>query len=132
MPDSLDTAGGTAFSRLAGIATNSTGHIFVADDGHNLVRIFDPDGTYAGALDTAGGQTFRMPAAVAVGPDDRIYVSDTDANNVDKRDRRNVQIFDPDGTYAGRLATTVSTEFDTPLSVATNSTGYVFVADSWQ
>ena len=118
-----------ASSRPAGIATNSTGYIFVAYNGDNLVLIFDPDGVHVGALVTRDDLTFREPAGVAVGPDDRIYVSDTDENR-DERDRRIVQIFDQDGTYAGVLATTVNTEFDVPLAVATNSSGHVFVADS--
>ena len=126
-----DTTGGAAFSRPAGIATNSTGYTFIADHGSDLVQIFDPSGVYAGALVTAtDGLTFREPAGVAIGKDDMIYVSDTNDSNTNERDRRIVQIFDQDGTYAGVLATTVNTEFDVPISVATNSSGHVFVADS--
>ena len=125
-----DDTGGAAFSRPAGIATNSTGYTFIADHGSDLVQIFDPSGVYAGALVTAGDLTFREPAGVAIGKDDMIYVSDTNDSNTNERDRRIVQIFDQDGTYAGVLATTVNTEFDVPLAVATNSSGHVFVADS--
>ena len=126
-----DDTGGAAFSRPAGIATNSTGYTFIADHGSDLVQIFDPDGVYAGALvTTTDGLTFREPAGVAIGKDDMIYVSDTNDSNTNERDRRIVQIFDQDGTYAGVLATTVTTEFNVPISVATNSSGHVFVADS--
>ena len=124
-----DTTGGAAFSRPEGIATNSTGYTFIADNGPNLVQIFDPSGVYAGALDIADGLMFREPAGIAIGKDDMIYVSDIDENR-DERDRRIVQIFNQDGTYAGVLATTVTTEFNVPISVATNSSGHVFVADS--
>ena len=118
------------FSRPAGIATNSTGYTFIADNGSNLVLIFDPSGVYAGVLDPPDDLTFREPAGVAIGKDDMIYVSDVEKNTRNDRDRRIVQIFNPDGTYEGLLTTSVSTEFDVPLAVATNSSGHVFVADS--
>ena len=130
MPDTPEYVS-AAFFRPAGIATNSTGYTFIADNGLNLVQIFDPSGVYAGALDTTtDGLTFRDPAGVAIGKDDMIYVSDTAESSQGDSDRRIVQIFDRDGTYKGLLTTRVSTEFNVPISVATNSSGHVFVADS--
>ena len=74
------------------------------------------------ALDTTGGTAFAGPFGVATNSTDFIFVTDFVNNNV--------QIFNPDGTFADSLDTTGGTAFGDPRGVATNSTDFIFVTDS--
>ncbi len=120
----LDTTDGTAFDIPQGIATNSTDFIFVADAGASPnVQIFHPNGTTTGVnLDTNGGTAFDTPVGVATNSTDFIFVSDQGANNV--------QIFNPDGTFAGTQPTTGGTAFSTLKFLAVDSDDRLIVSDS--
>jgi len=118
------TGGGTAFGDVRGVATNSTGFIFVTDEFESNVQIFNPDGTFAGALDTTGGGTaFVNPVGVVTDNDDDIIVSDNGADNVQK--------FNPDGTFAGAAVNPCcgAIAFVAPVGVAIDSNGNLFVSD---
>ena len=110
----------------AGVAINSTGHVFVADGGNHRVQVFDPFGEYVADFGGRGrgNGSFDGPAGIAVNSTGHVFVAD--ANN----DR--IQVFDPSGQYVSKFGTkgTANGMMDRPEDVAINGTGYIYVADA--
>jgi DNA-binding beta-propeller fold protein YncE len=70
--------GGGQFSKPRGIAVDSKGNIYVADQGNARIQKFDADGKFVstfGTLGEAEGQ-FKEPNGVAVDPSGNVYVLD--------------------------------------------------------
>jgi len=79
--DSFGEAGDATgyMARPKGVATDSRGHIYVADALFHVVQIFDRQGRY---LDSFGSQgqgagEFWMPSGLYIDDRDRIYVADS-------------------------------------------------------
>ncbi len=84
MPTAFTGGEGTGagqFSKPRGIATDSTGNIYVADTGNSRIQKFDPMGKFLTAFGTAGSSEgeLREPNGIVVDARGRIYV--TDAGN---------------------------------------------------
>jgi len=121
-----DISGGKEFSAPAAVAVDSTNRIIVSDVGHNLVQIYDSEGSFlTGFNGTDGGGTeFSSPIAIAVDSNNyRIIVVD----NIGKL----VQIFDSDGTFVADFDGTDNggTKFDNPRAVAVDSNNRIIVSD---
>jgi len=137
------------FSTPTGVALDGSGNVYVADsaemDPHPLhVRVVTPEGivrTLAGSGQSgykdgvATEAQFKVPAKVTVGAEGNVYVADT--NN------HRIRLVRPDGTvstlagdpkpgYAAGYADGPAAEakFDSPRSVAVDSAGNVYVADT--
>lgn len=125
-----------------GVATDSNGNVFVADEGHQCIRKVDAEGiihTIAGSCtdEWEGGgfsgdggpaleALFRRPTRLALGPDESLYVLDSG--------NRRIRRIDPDGivtTVAGNGEWTFAPDLlpvlEMPSEVAAGSTLHVRV-----
>ena len=108
-----------------GVATDSSGNIYVADY-NDRVQKFDQNGTFLtkwGSSGSGNGQ-FNAPQGVAIDSSGNIYVADY--NN------RRVQKFDQNGTFLTKWGSFGSADgqFNGPEGVATDSSDNVYVTDS--
>jgi len=136
--DGIDTE--ARFYRPSGIATDSFGNIFVADN--SAIRKITPDGmvsTLAGVVDSWGSvdgtgteARFSEPQGIATDSIGNIYVADTYNHTVRKVTPAGVV-----STLAGEARSTgsadgtgVEARFDGPYGIAADSAGNLYVADT--
>jgi sugar lactone lactonase YvrE len=136
-------ATGTAasFSSPGGVALDSSGNVYVADMGNNLIRKITPGGvvmTLAGsgaatfADGTGTAASFNYPEGIAVDSSGNVYVADTSNNMIRKITSVGVVT-----TLAGSAGVTGATNgpacqalFYAPTAVAVDSSGTVYVTDA--
>jgi DNA-binding beta-propeller fold protein YncE len=64
---------GWSFGEVAGVATNSRGHVYVFNRGEHPVLVFDRDGLFL----TSWGEGLIVRAhGITIGPDDAVYLTD--------------------------------------------------------
>ncbi len=133
-------AGGTAtFYTPAGVAVDSSGHVYVAEFNNHLIRKISPAGVVStlagtgtsGAVNGSGvTASFSYPKGVAVDASGNVYVADQLNNRI--------RMINPDGvvstlaglSMAGRVdGSGVTAKFYNPFGVAVDASGAVFVAD---
>ena len=147
-PGSTDGTGGGSqlplFNRPIGVVVNSSGNVYVTDSGNELIRIVTPAGvvtTLAGTPGTNGGAngtgvdtgvTFNSPQGPAVDSAGNLYVADYLGATIRKITPAGVVT-----TIAGTASATGSADgsgaaarFLNPSSVAVDSAGNLYVADS--
>src|SRR5664280_2145175 len=115
---SLGTGNGQ-FSGPIGVATDSSGNVYVTDGGNNRIEKFNSSGTYLtqwGSAGTGNGQ-FSDPFDVAIDSSGNVYVTDSQNNRIEK--------FDSSGTYLTQWgsAGTGNGQFNGPTGVAVGSSG---------
>lgn len=128
------------FNTPIGLAADSAGNVYVADKGNNTIRKISPDGkvtTLAGSAGKEGDANgrnsaarFKEPTALAVDRTGNVYVIDN----------QTIRKIAPSGivsTLAGSAGHTghddgkgAAASFSDPLSIATDSAGNVYVADT--
>lgn len=139
--DFADGAGASAkFATPRGIAIDSSGTVYVADEQNQRIRKITPAGyvtTLAGS--SASGNTngtgtsarFSNPGAIAVDKNNMAYVADTGNHRIRK--------VAPNG-YASTLAGSsqgytdsngTSAQFNRPQGIAVDKNGIVYVADTY-
>ena len=99
-------SGERQFSRPRGIAVNSSGDVYVAEEGNNRVQELSPEGkliTKWGSFGVESSQ-FEWPSGVAIAPNGDVYV-------VDEQEQR-VQEFSSSGTFIETIGWGVSNEKD--------------------
>ena len=127
------------FNHPFGLAIDPSGNLYVADQGNSLVRKITPENvvsTYAGVYNTMGItngadslSSFRGAFGVAADGSGNVYVADA-GNNV-------IRLISPAGTVSTFAGTGVrgagngkdTATFDSPMGVATDQAGNVYVAD---
>ncbi|MGA8147303.1 MAG: NHL repeat-containing protein [Gallionellaceae bacterium] len=155
---SADGTGAVAsFHFPAGVATDSSGNIYVADSGNNTIRKISPTGevsTLAGAPGVTGGTdgtgaaaSFDNPNGIATDSIGNVYVANTGTicgggfSSHPCTLKSTIRKITPAGvvsTLAGSTATYGSADgtgaaasFYHPNGIATDSVGNVYVADTW-
>jgi kumamolisin len=126
------SAAGSAarFNYPSGVALDSSGNIYVADDNNNQIRkitpagvVSTPFGNLSGAKGNANGTgnnaTFTLPNAVCIDSSDNIYVADSGNNVIRKITGTTVT------TYVG-----VSGGLSNPNGVAVDGSGNIYIADT--
>ena len=134
------TGSAASFNAPEGVAVNSAGDIYVADSGNNEIRMITPAGvvstlagsTTAGAANgTGSAASFYHPTGVAVNAAGDIYVADAGNNEIREVTPAGVVTTLAGSTAAGDANGTGSAaSFSSPLGVAVDASGTVFVTDS--
>ena len=141
--DSAGFANGTGtaarFNHPFGLTLDNSGNLYVADQGNELIRMITPGAvvsTYAGTVVTTGSvngpaalASFNKPFGVAADISGNVYVADA-GNNV-------IRLISPPGTVSTFAGTGVAgaadgkdtATFNSPLGVAVDVAGNVYVAD---
>jgi hypothetical protein len=127
-----------------GVAVSSTGEVYIADFGNNVIRVVFTNGTIAtfagngieGYFGNGGPATSAElggPSGVAVSSTGEVYIADT-FNNVIRVVFTNgtITTFAGNGNagYQGNGGPATSAELNNPIGVAVSSTGEVYIADS--
>ena len=143
-PGHSDTKDGTPlFYAPAGVATDATGDIYVADTDNSTIRKITPAGVVTtlagvagspGATDDTNGGTgagrFQVPYGVAVDSTGTVYVADT-YNFLIRKVTPGGSVSTLAGGIEGALdGSGTAAQFEYPLGIATDSAGYVYVADT--
>jgi DNA-binding beta-propeller fold protein YncE len=108
-----------------GMAFDSAGNLFVADNGNRRVQKFNSSGVYQSQFGTSGsgnGQ-FSAPRGLAIDSSDNIYVVDLNLQRVQK--------FNSSGVYVSQFGTngTGDGQFTSPVGIALDSSGNIYVSD---
>src|SRR5438874_8356265 len=129
---------GWSFGEVAGVATNSRGHVYVFNRGEHPVLVFDRDGLFL----TSWGEGLVVRAhGITIGPDDAVYLTDDLDHTVRK--------FTPEGRLlltlgmSGRASDTGVTgidyrtilrggdPFNRPTNLALAPDGSMYVTDGY-
>ena len=140
---SADGTGSAArFYYPSGVAVDSAGNVYVADSSNYTIRKITPSGvvstlaglagSYSSADGTGSAARFRHPQSVAVDGAGNVYVADTDNNTIRKITPAGVvsTLAGLAGSFGSADGTGSGARFYDPSSVAVDSAGNVYVADS--
>ena len=110
-----------------GIATDSSGNVYVADKGNNRIQKFSSNGTFITKWGESGSAAdkFTSPSGIATDSSGNVYVTDTLNNRIQK--------FSSNGTFITKWGEKGKdqSEFSFPYGIATDSSGNVYVADTF-
>ena len=140
---SADGTGSAArFAWPIGVAVDSTGNVYVADNGNDTIRKVTPAGvvtTLAGLAGSSGSADgtgsaarFYGPSGVAVDSAGNVYVADTGNYTIRKVTPAGVvtTLAGLAGTEGSADGTGSAARFSYPSGVAVDSAGNVYVADT--
>lgn len=128
----------------AGLATDSSGNLYIADTGNNLLRRRLPNGTlttlagtvtpgFGGDDGPLTGGRFAAPAGLAVGAADELWIADAGNHRIRMVDRDGM-LHTVAGTGAAGLSgdggTATQATLFSPSAVAVGANGVVYIADT--
>jgi sugar lactone lactonase YvrE len=119
-----------------GVTVGADGSVFISDAGEsNRIRKLTPDGkltTLAGGGEGAGDSSFNTPSGLAIDAEGNLYVADTSNNRIRKVTPQGVISTVAGNGVAGFAdGPAASAQFDSPVGVAVDDKGNVFVADTY-
>jgi sugar lactone lactonase YvrE len=127
VPGLMDGAGAAArFNVPKGLAVDTSGNVYVADSGNNVIRKITP----AGVVSTLAGG-FSSPTGVAVDTSRNVYVTNTNDHTVCKiTSGGSVSVLAGMSGVTGSLDGTGGTaRFNEPLGLVLDGTGNLYVAE---
>jgi sugar lactone lactonase YvrE len=138
---SKDGTGTSAqFNQPQSVVVDSSGNVYVADAGNNMIRKINSQGvvTTIGGSTTAGNQngvgtaaSFNRPTGVAVDAHGNVYVADAGNNMIRKiATDGKVTTLAGTGTPGSLNGTTAVATFNDPQGVAVDLVGRIVVADT--
>ena len=141
MSGSTDGPGESAtFDYPQSVAVDSNGYVYVADRNNRKIRKITPGGVVStlagsgsfGSRDGSGGSaTFTTPSGVAVDLNGYVYVADRITNKIRKiTPEGDVSTLAGSGSVGSTDGSGGTASFSFPESVAVDSNGYVYVADT--
>ena len=136
------TGTSATFNNPAGVAVDSSGNVYVADVNNHLIRKITSGGvvtTLAGSAGVTGATnatgtfaTFNNPNGVAVDSSGNVYVADTFNHLIRKITPGGVvSTLAGTGSSGSNNATGTSASFSYPYGVAVDSSGNVYVGDTY-
>jgi sugar lactone lactonase YvrE len=136
------TGPGASFTRPMGAAVDRAGNVYVTEWTSEIVRKITPDGvvtTLAGTAGVSGGNDgtgaaarFWFPSGATVDRDNNLYVVDAGNNTVRKITAGGVvtTLAGTAGAVGGADGTGPAAQFSSPVDVAVDGAGNLYVADS--
>jgi uncharacterized protein (TIGR03437 family) len=126
-----------------GIAIGPGDRIYIADTGNHVIRTIERDGTiktfagngtpgFGGDAGFASNAVFNTPTGLAISPEGDLYIADTGNHRVRVIDAQaNVRTIAGAGVsgYSGDGGLAVLARLNTPVSVALDNIGRVYIAD---
>lgn len=135
-------AAAATFRGPRGVAVGPDGTVYVADTGNHVIRSISPSGTVATLAGSAGkkglknapgaGALFNAPIGITVGPDGSLYVTEFDNHTVRlvSKDGKVVRQIAGTGTKGFKDEAALKAQFDSPVGIAVDAKGVVYVADA--
>ncbi|HWD92584.1 MAG TPA: NHL repeat-containing protein [Verrucomicrobiae bacterium] len=143
VPGSADGTNSTArFYDPFDVAADSSGNVYVADNGNNTIRKITPAGvvtTLAGLAGASGSvdgansvARFNGPSGVAVDSSGNVYVADSNNDTIRKvtPEGEVTTLAGLAGAFGNADGANSAARFNAPFGVAVDSTGNVYVGDS--
>ncbi len=141
---SADGTGASAsFYFPTGVATDSAGNVYVADSGNNTIRkitlagvvttLAGTPGIYGSADGTGAAASFAAPSGIATDSAGNVYVADTGNYTIRKITPAGLvsTLAGTPGVQGSADGTGAAASFYSPNSIATDSVGNVYVADTF-
>ncbi len=117
-----------------GVAVDSSGNIYIADSGNNVIReITASNGiinTIVGGIATA--QQLNDPESVAVDSNGDLYISEQNGVRISKFSHGNLTVIAGNGYigYSGDNGLGTNASLDDPTAIALDSKGYLYICDT--
>jgi streptogramin lyase len=125
-----------------GVAIDSAGNLYIADEGRNQIYEVTPSGTLSIIAGTGGSgpptpgpatnSEFYSPSSVAVDSTGNVYISDQGNNLIEKvtpSGTLSIIVGTPGSSGPPTPGPAVSSSLDNPLGVAIDSAGNLYIAD---